>query len=584
MFALHDIQLTNFRSFKGTHKFEFPQEPGLYFFGGINLHDKIGANGAGKSTFLDAIVWCLYGRTSRGLKANDIISWGAKSCNVTVTLTVGDRSYQIKRSQHPNGLSIDKRPVDQIELEKHIRLNFDSFLHTILNAQFGTSFFSLTPSEKLTTFSNIMDLDFWLHKSAIAADKSVELELLIRKTSDALEYLRSRKKDAQNLLNDARDRINDYKKNKTVRIENLKQHIAKAKADLGNLNVEYAIESTKDELIRLNLTIEAHLANISHAVKLKAMGEGRLKELLSIPNSGSICPTCRQLVDPKHAKEHLTTIAVIEKQIDGAEWDLDAYKKGLIRTKTKIVSLNARLEQFYEEKSKRQSLKDQVKRLQDQLLDLKNESNPWEDTLAVRTNDLKAINIRIKGKKDALNYEEAAFEAADFWIKGFKRIRLYIIEQTFRALEIEVNNSLTQLGMPDWQITFDIERENKSGGVTKGFVVFIKSPHNKVPVRWENWSGGETQRLQLAGDLGLSNLIMTQAGLNNTVEFYDEPSTHLSQEGMLDLADLLHERALDEDKCIWIVDHTAITNFGDFKGVITAKKDANGSSISFRDG
>src|SRR5258707_2034718 len=111
--------------------------------------------------------------------------------------------------------------------------------------------------------------------------------------------------------------------------------------------------------------------------------------------------------------------------------------------------------------------------------------------------------------------------------------------------------------MIDWQISFDVERESKSGGITKGFVVFVKSPANTEPVRWENWSGGETQRLQLAAALGLANLIMQQNGLDNTIEFYDEPSTHLSAEGMIGLADMLHERAISEQKRIWIVDHTS---------------------------
>lgn len=583
MFALHDTQIINFRSYKGSHKFDFPQEAGLYFMSGENKENpKLSSNGAGKSTFLDAIVWCLYGRTSRGLKANDVISWGAKSCSVTLSLTVGDVTYQVKRGQKPNGLFINKKPVDQIELEKNIRLNFDSFLHSILNAQFGTSFFSLTPSEKLTTFSSIMNLDLWLQLSTVAGTYSEKLEQGIKKTLDALDYLKSRKKDAQTTLADAKDRVNDYKESKAIKITLLKQQIIKAKADLGHLDVDHAIELTKEELRKLNRIIEAHLSNISNAVKMKAKGEGQLKEL-SIPHANTICPTCRQIVDPKHVKDHLAAIVVISKHIENAEDDLDIFKKGLIRTKTKISSVNARLEEFYEEKTKKQSLKDQVTRLQEQLADLKNEINPWRDIQIIRNNDLNLLNERIKVKKEFLTSAEAAYEAAEFWIKGFKRIRLYIIEQTFRALEIEVNNSLTQLGMPDWQITFDIERENKSGGMTKGFVVFIKSPHNKAPVRWENWSGGETQRLQLAGDLGLANLIMTAAGLTNTVEFFDEASTHLSQEGMLDLANLLHERAIDEDKCIWIVDHTAITNFGDFRGVITARKDDNGSSISFKD-
>jgi DNA repair exonuclease SbcCD ATPase subunit len=131
------------------------------------------------------------------------------------------------------------------------------------------------------------------------------------------------------------------------------------------------------------------------------------------------------------------------------------------------------------------------------------------------------------------------------------------------------------------KLRFDVERENKSGGVTKGFVVFVKSPSNTEPVRWENWSGGETQRLQLAGDLGLANLIMLQAGLSNTVEFFDEPSTHLSPEGMMDLADILHDRAITDGKRIWIVDHASITNFGDFEGIITARKDSDGSTIEY---
>jgi DNA repair exonuclease SbcCD ATPase subunit len=111
--------------------------------------------------------------------------------------------------------------------------------------------------------------------------------------------------------------------------------------------------------------------------------------------------------------------------------------------------------------------------------------------------------------------------------------------------------------------------------------VFVHSPANDEPVKWESWSGGETQRLQLAGDLGLANLIMQQAGLSNTVEFFDEPSTHLSPEGMMDLANMLHERAVSEGKRVWIVDHTSITNFGEFIGIITARKSSNGSTISY---
>src|SRR6266850_3765896 len=177
MFDLRSISFTNFRSYVGTHEFEFPKAVGLYYFTGKNLSEPaLGANGSGKSTFLDAITWCLYGLTTRKLKANEVLPWDSDaSCSVTLELTVGQQELQIKRTQKPNSLLLNDKPVDQTELETHLRLNFDSFLYAVINTQFGQSFFSLTPSAKLTLFSDIMGLDFWLEKSEAAGYKTVRL-------------------------------------------------------------------------------------------------------------------------------------------------------------------------------------------------------------------------------------------------------------------------------------------------------------------------------------------------------------------------------------------------------------------------
>jgi DNA repair exonuclease SbcCD ATPase subunit len=214
------------------------------------------------------------------------------------------------------------------------------------------------------------------------------------------------------------------------------------------------------------------------------------------------------------------------------------------------------------------------KRLQEKL----NETNPYTERVKERQIKKDNLNNKLLLSKDSLQKLNAEHTATSYWVQGFKRVRLFIIEETLRALELEVNNALASLGLVDWQVEFDVERENKSGGVTKGFVVFIRCPSNPEPVRWESWSGGETQRLQLAGDFGLANLIMLQAGLTNTIEFYDEPSNHLSDEGLVDLAETLHQRASEDGKRIILVDHR-MPDFGDFAGVITVTKDEEGSTI-----
>jgi DNA repair exonuclease SbcCD ATPase subunit len=65
MFQIKRVELTNFRSFAGDHSYELPTKAGLYNLTGQNLvNPRLGANGTGKSTFLEAIFWCLYGKTS----------------------------------------------------------------------------------------------------------------------------------------------------------------------------------------------------------------------------------------------------------------------------------------------------------------------------------------------------------------------------------------------------------------------------------------------------------------------------------------------------------------------------------------
>jgi DNA repair exonuclease SbcCD ATPase subunit len=205
------------------------------------------------------------------------------------------------------------------------------------------------------------------------------------------------------------------------------------------------------------------------------------------------------------------------------------------------------------------------------------EENPFAVMWQKQKSEILLRKTLLLKQRKELEELQAKYDATIYWVSGFKRVRLFVIEETLRQLEVEVNNSLTSLGLVDWSIEFDVERENKSGGVTKGFVVFIRCPSNPEPVRWESWSGGETQRLQLAGDFGLANLIMMQAGLTNTIEFYDEPSNHLSDEGVNDLAETLHQRALDDGKTIWLVDHR-MPEFGDFKAKLEVVKTETGST------
>lgn len=612
MFDLHSVTLTNFRAYRGTHEFEFPVDCGLYFFTGKN-NSALGANAAGKSTLLDAIVWVLYGRTTRGLKANEIITWGCpKGCAVTLVLTVGAKRLQIQRTQKPNGLFLSDKPVDQKELEKSIRLNYEAFMYSVINSQFGTSFLSISPAEKLTLFSDIMNLDFWLKKSDEASNLAKKhegtiesLQTLIDRNEGQLTTvaadIKTLQVDEATFEDERADKIAEIKQQSlstykevgklNTAIDKLKAEKPSLVAELKKLNVEASkLEGKRDDCL-----LEMSKISINRTIIINRVKE--LKEdVTALKSLGVKCPTCYQAIHKGTLEVDIWNLEVgikeDESKIKGVEKLLQDLTEDMIRAKNSLSGKTALADEIREEISeldteltlKMANVKNVDSKFDElglRLHEAEGAKNPHSTMLAAKRASLKELKAVIAESGEAKGQAEAQYETASFWIKGFKRIRLFIIEQAFRTLEIEVNNCLAQLGMPEWQISFDVERENKSGGVTKGFVVFVKSPANNEPVRWENWSGGETQRLQLAGDLGLANLIMQQAGLTNTIEFYDEPSTHLSPEGMMDLANMLHDRAISEQKRIWIVDHGSITNFGDFRGIITARKDGNGSSITY---
>jgi DNA repair exonuclease SbcCD ATPase subunit len=527
LFQIESVELENFRSYRGKHTFNLPTEPGLYLLTGRNeVEPRLGTNDCGKSTLLDAIFWCLYGRTSRGLKAADVVNWDEKHCAVQVTMYLANHQVQVRRTQNPNSLTRNGIPHTQENIHSTLGgVGPDAFLYSMMLPQFGESFFDLSPAAKLTLFSQIMGLDYWLEKSQEAAETANEIWAEVEEAN-----LEENRCEAQ---------------------------IETMTADLAYLATrQRAYTDTQKKVIA---TLKADLAADTVVVKKNAEGikfaEDAIKnidnKLSKIQKGKKVCLSCQQIIPNSKAKAD-------EEALEKNRRD---FERQLIQLRSHQAVDNGKLKYI------ELSIRTEGERL-----------NPYGEQIRQKQASLASCKKQQADLISQIETAEKDHAAVNFWVGGFKRVRLFLVEETLRQLELEVNNNLSNLGLTDWRIEFDVERENKSGGITKGFVVFVYAPGRDEPVRFEAWSGGATQRLRMAGDLGLANLIMVRAGLTSTVEFYDEPSRHLSEEGQLDLAETLMQRALADKKVIFLVDHNLI-DFG-FTGTITVVKTASGSQLS----
>lgn len=609
-FALYAVEMSDFKSYAGEHTFEFPSKPGLYYLTGKNQYNpRLGANGSGKSTLVDAINWCFYGKTHRGLKASDVISWGKKKCKVSVSCYIDTDEFEITRTQNPNKILINNAPATQDEVTKLLRLNQEAFNNSVILPQFGESFFDLTPSRKLEIFSQVMNLDYWLAKSKQAALKAENLAATAHRIETALAKAESRR-------DSLKDNLTEYKAKADRHDKRLAQDVANIRAEMVGVekalkkarktaakeresldDVEGAIKEVRDEILKVGADFEkANSERNDVAADVKA-GDRHLWELDDQLQhitrlQGEVCPTCKQRVKGSHVEANQDTITGNMKKVG----------KKLKADQEKLKALDKRIHDYRSEVNSLRKLKDEVEREYHELksdirladravveaeetlkrytADIKRAEkadNPFRSMIAEAKDQLKANKADIKKHKAALADVLADQSAYAYWAAGFKKVRLFVIEEALNSLEVEVNNLLITLGLVGWKATFDVERETSTGGVSKGFTVFIQSPKHDKPVRFEAWSGGEVQRLRLAGDLGLANLIMEQAGFVNSIEIIDEPSEHMSKEGIEDLLETIHQRAHSTEKTIWLVDHHTV-EFSGFSGTLTAVMNNEGKS------
>lgn len=579
---------------------------------GINLaNPKLDRNGVGKSSLLNAISWCDYGKTAKGLRSGDVIHRGATACSVTVEHIIRGKRVSVTRKLSPNHLSLNGETVNQDHLNNALIIPFEGFHYGVMIPQGRDMFFDLSAAEKLTLFSNIMGLDAWLDLSNKALTKVQQLEAQRRREERELALIQGQAESMDRAINDLHEKakqwgesqrkaIADFTAQKSRALdeaEKCKKEIERCDVKITDLNtrikmgedVSRGYEESR-RLITENLNeIDRERAVVDSKLKVIKASIDRMERL------GVICSNCEQAVDEGHREKHTAELASKFKDHIDDRNDLMEMKKETDRELVKIdKSLNALHHTINNDKDALGSavrtrhinmnrvdyLIDEADRLDESVSKTRAEINGFDELARKKEIELHELNKGIASAKKGLDATDQAIQDFNYWVTGFRRIRLLVIDETLKTLEIEINNNLSKLGLPEWHIGLDIERENKSGGITRGFTVLVHVPGHDEPIKWESFSAGETQLLKLAGSLGLANLIMERAGLVSEIEFYDEASSHLSKEPINSLCELLRDRAEATKRQIWMIDHSAI-EFGDFSGVLTVVKDQNGSHITW---
>jgi len=604
------LEIAGFKCFNGTTVLPLTQfEPGLYFLRGRNeLEPRLGSNGAGKSSVWDAMCWCLFGRTPSGLRNPDIKPRQGKTSGVLLSFTVDDKPHQLERTAFPNRLLLDTSEVGQEQIDDLIGFNFDVFTNTVLLGQGQPLFFDLPPKAKMELFGAVLNLDKWEQRAHVASSKASDLELQEAALHGEYQANVSAQEEIATTVKESRarsvkwekekqDRVNSYQ----VEIQQLRQRLTQAEESCEKADQSYtSISMSLNDLRTLTKQTAEYYNNLREqyaggdaAIKLLRSSLDKLEREIREVGQGGSCPTCGQSVKgtdlAKHQRHLFKEAAAITKEINA--WPPEELTKDLSEARLLLHDCEAKEAQFAtqarEQRSTLEILQRTIADLKGSMAGLKassndraREANPFTaqlQALAKRLNELKADQSDIQ--EDLVKLTRL-MERTRFWVKGFKDVRLYVIEEVLAELELTTNAALEEVGLVGWKVEYAIEKETKSGTIQRGLNVIIHSPATTTPVRWECWSGGEGQRLRIVGALALSEVLLNYAGVETNLEILDEPTQHLSAEGVRDCCDFLAARAKQLGRQCWYVDHQSVES-ARFASVVTVVKDKRGARIEY---
>jgi DNA repair exonuclease SbcCD ATPase subunit len=213
----------------------------------IDLNDSnatilVGSNGVGKSSFVEAIIWCLYGKSL--VTMDEVINRiTKKDCKVEVNFSVQSDKYSVMRfrSHHVHGdglllflngddISKQKKQDTQSLIEEIVGMSYNAFVSSLVfSSEFYTSFLRSTQSARLNIFENVLSMKEIKEYSDI-------VKKISKPITDELEELNQKNVVFSVKKESILSQIEEYKEKTKKNLISLKIEKGKIEEEIASLN------------------------------------------------------------------------------------------------------------------------------------------------------------------------------------------------------------------------------------------------------------------------------------------------------------------------------------------------------------
>lgn len=457
----------------------------------------LGRNGAGKSTFLDALTFALFNKPFRKINKSQLSnSINSKDCLVELDLQIGKNNWKLIRGIKPNIFKIYKnsKEVDQLSsstdqqkwLEQTIlKLNYKTFTQVVvLGSSNFIPFMQLSSQHRREVVEDLLDIKVFSTMGEIAKSN--------------IKILREEIKEYQYKKENILDKINLEEK---FLQELLKRNATDIKCKKNKINdIDSQIEKILESIIDITNVIEfknQDLLNFSNSsTKLKKLENLKTKFTEKISNAkktydffneSSVCPTCTQSIDDRFKLNKLVELDEKKNELNSACEQLDLAILDEQDRQNKFITISQEITNLNNElitnNSKISELKKQQRDLQQEIQELisRNENNNTEyEELNKLKISLDEIILKISSKKEDLsNYEFIHLLLKDDGAKS------KIIKKYLPLINKNLNKYLDLMEFP---VNFTLDEEFNERSLNPSYEDFSYS----------SFSEGEKMRIDLS--------------------------------------------------------------------------------------
>ena len=537
----------------------------------------VGSNGSGKSTFIDALCFALFGKPFRKIKIGQLVnSINLKDALVEVEFSIGASQYKVRRGLKPaifeiyqNNILVnqDAATKDYQEfLEKQIlKLNYKSFTQiVVLGSSSFIPFMQLPAPQRREIIEDLLDIQIFTRMNDILRGELLQVGQEYKDAESTLSVVRQK----IDLQQDYLERLDEQRKKSTQEIN---ARIVKAKDSISQWQEE--ITERMDGIRDLRGTIEDEGRTDKRYQKFTSIQDQMKRNATKVANDIAFykdndeCNTCKQTIAVEFKD------SVIQERRD----KLVELDNAQVQLKSELETVRKRMSEITEVHSKMQNLQDEINERNVRIQTANRSIDEWNTeietasaTLEDADEHVQALTTmreeerKVSDTKNELNDQRYYSEISANLLKD-TGIKTKIINQYLPVINHYVNHFLQAL---DFFVQFNLDGSFKET---------IKSRH-RDDFSYASFSEGEKLRIDLSLLFTWRIIAKMKNSTNTNLLVLDEVfDSSLDANGTEEFLKILN--TMDNGVNAFVISHKGDTLFDKFTNVLKFDKPNNYSRI-----